>query len=95
MPSSAKTIDELESAVIEDRGPVGTEFAPLQAGLRTGSSFHWGDFNLGVTQLYVRQDLLNHHFQYTFGKVFAPNYVNPYPLLTTIGSISIRCIRRA
>ena len=71
-------------AVIEDRGPVGTEFAPLQAGLRTGSSTAtastWGDFNLGVTQLYVRQDLLDHHFQYTFGKVFAPNYVNPYPL---------------
>jgi porin len=71
-------------AVIEDRGPVGTEFAPLQAGLRTGSSTAtaptWGDFNLGVTQLYVRQDLLNHHFQYTFGKIFAPNYVNPYPL---------------
>jgi porin len=70
-------------AVIEDRGPVGTEFAPLQAGLRTGSSTvtaaTWGDFNLGVTQLYVRQDLFNHHFQYTFGKVFAPNYVNPYP----------------
>jgi porin len=71
-------------AVIEDRGPVGTEFAPLQGGLRTGSSTAtastWGDFNLGVTQLYVRQDLLNHHFQYTFGKIFAPNYVNPYPL---------------
>ena len=70
-------------AVIEDRGPVGTEFAPLQAGLRTGSSTAtaptWGDFNLGVTQLYVRQDLLNHHFQYTFGKLFAPNYVNSYP----------------
>jgi porin len=70
-------------AVIEDRGPVGTELAPLQAGLRTGSSTAtaptWGDFNLGVTQLYVRQDLLDHHFQYTFGKLFAPNYVNPYP----------------
>jgi hypothetical protein len=70
-------------AVIEDRGPVGTEFAPLQAGLRTGSSTAtaptWGDFNLGVTQLYIRQDLFDHHFQYTFGKLFAPNYVNPYP----------------
>ena len=70
-------------AVIEDRGPVGTEFAPLQAGLRTGTSTvtaaTWGDFNLGVTQLYLRQSLFNNHFQYTFGKLFAPNYVNPYP----------------
>jgi porin len=70
--------------VVEDRGPVGTEFAPLQAGLRTGSSTAtaptWGDFNLGVTQLYLRQNLFDNHFQYTFGKIFAPNYVNPYPL---------------
>jgi porin len=70
-------------AVIEDRGPVGTEFAPLQAGLRTGSSTAtaptWGDFDLGVTQLYLRQSLFDNHFQYTFGKLFAPNYVNPYP----------------
>ena len=69
--------------VVEDRGPVGTEFAPLQAGLRTGSSTvtapTWGDFNLGVTQLYLRQNLFDNHFQYTFGKLFAPNYVNPYP----------------
>jgi porin len=71
-------------AVIEDRGPVGTQLAPLQAGLRTGSSTAtaptWGDFNLGVTQFYVRQSLFDNHFQYTFGKLFAPNYVNPYPL---------------
>jgi porin len=69
--------------VVEDRGPVGTEFAPLQAGLRTGSSTAtaptWGDFNLGVTQLYLRQNLFDNHFQYTVGKLFAPNYVNPYP----------------
>jgi porin len=70
-------------AVIEDRGPVGTEFAPLQAGLRTGSSTAtaptYGDFALGVTQLYLRQSLFDNHFQYTFGKLFAPNYVNLYP----------------
>ena len=70
-------------SVIEDRGPVGTDFAPLQAGLQTGSSTAtaptWGNFNLGVTQLYLRQSLFNNHFQYTFGKLFAPNYVNPYP----------------
>jgi hypothetical protein len=69
--------------VVEDRGPVGTEFAPLQAGLMTGSSTAtaptWGDFNLGVTQLYLRQSLFNNHFQWTVGKLFAPNYVNPYP----------------
>ena len=69
--------------VVEDRGPVGTDFAPLQAGLQTGSSTAtaptWGDFNLGVTQLYLRQSLFDNHFQYTVGKLFAPNYVNPYP----------------
>lgn len=69
--------------VIEDRGPVGTEFAPLQAGLQTGSSTAtaptYGDFDLGVTQLYLRQSLLDNHFQYSVGKLFAPNYVNPYP----------------
>ncbi len=70
-------------AVIEDRGPVGTDFAPLQAGLQTGSSTAtaptWGNFDLGVTQLYLRQSLFNNHFQWTVGKLFAPNYVNPYP----------------
>jgi porin len=64
--------------VVEDRGPVGTEFAPLQAGLKTGTSTAtaptWGDFNIGVTQLYLRQNLFDNHFQYTFGKLFAPNY---------------------
>jgi hypothetical protein len=69
--------------VVEDRGPVGTEFAPLQASLRTGTSTvtaaTWGEFGLGVTQLYLRQNLFDNHFQYTFGKIFAPNYVNPYP----------------
>jgi porin len=70
-------------AVIEDRGPLGTSLAPLQAGLLTGSSTAtaptWGDFDLGVTQFYLRQSLFNDHFQYTVGKIFAPNYVNPYP----------------
>ena len=73
----------LES-VIEDRRPLGTEFAPLQAGLLTGSAVAtaptWGDFDLGVTQFYIRQNLFNNSFQYAVGKLFAPNFVNPYPL---------------
>jgi porin len=70
-------------AVFEDRGPLGTNLAPLQAGLATGSSTAtaptWGDFNFGLTQLYLRQSLFDNHVQYTVGKLFAPNYVNPYP----------------
>ncbi|HEY2858125.1 MAG TPA: hypothetical protein VGJ21_06895, partial [Terracidiphilus sp.] len=70
--------------VIEDRRPLGTDFAPLQAGLQTGSATAtaptWGDFPLGVTQFYLRQNLFNNSFQYAIGKLFAPNFVNPYPL---------------
>lgn len=67
---------------IEDRRPY-TEFAPLQAGIRAGSGLPtaatWGDFNLGVTQAYVRQSLAGGKFQWTIGKLFAPNYVDAYP----------------
>jgi porin len=70
--------------VVEDRRPLGTDFAPLQAGLQTGSATAtaptWGDFPLGVTQFYLRQNLFDNSFQYAIGKLFAPNFVNPYPL---------------
>jgi len=69
--------------VIEDRGPIGTEEPPLWAGLGTGSivptAATWGEFNLGVTQFYVRQNLFDNRFQYTVGKIFAPNFINAYP----------------
>jgi porin len=39
----------------------------------------WGDFDLGVTQAYVRQSLFDNSFQYAVGRVFAPNFVNAYP----------------
>ncbi|WP_226702154.1 carbohydrate porin [Microbulbifer elongatus] len=68
---------------IEDRRPLGTELAPLQAGLGAGSivptAATWGDFELGITQAYVRQNLAENRFQWTVGKVFAPNYINAYP----------------
>lgn len=68
---------------IEDRRPLGTDRAPLQAGLGTGSivptAATWGDFSLGVTQAYVRQSLANNRFQYTVGKIFAPNFIDAYP----------------
>lgn len=68
---------------IEDRRPLGTDLAPLQAGLGTGSivptATTWGDFNFGITQAYVRQSLDNNRFQYTVGKVFAPNFIDSYP----------------
>jgi hypothetical protein len=68
---------------IEDRRPIGSDFAPLQAGVLAGAGLPtaatWGDFNLGVTQAYIRQTVASGRFQYTIGKIFAPNFVNAYP----------------
>lgn len=72
----------LEMAV-EDRRPVGTDLAPLHAGLATGSivptAATYGEFDLGVTQFYLRQSLADNRFQYAVGKIFAPNFLNAYP----------------
>ncbi|TPE60424.1 hypothetical protein FJQ54_10410 [Sandaracinobacter neustonicus] len=68
---------------IEDRRPLATDFAPLQGGILAGSGLPtaatWGDFSLGITQAYIRQTVAGGKFQYTVGKIFAPNFVNPYP----------------
>ena len=69
--------------VIEDRGPIGTDNPPLQAGLAAGSivptAATWGDFDLGITQAYIRQNLMGNKIQYTIGKIFAPNFIDAYP----------------
>jgi porin len=69
--------------VIEDRGPIGTDNPPLQAGLAAGSivptAATWGEFDLGITQAYLRQNLWGNKVQYTVGKIFAPNFVDAYP----------------
>jgi porin len=68
---------------VEDRRPLGTALPPLQAGIGAGSivptAATWGQFDIGITQLYVRQSLRTNRFQYTIGKIFAPNYVDAYP----------------
>jgi porin len=68
---------------IEDRRPLFTDQPPLQAGILAGSGIPtaatWGRFDLGVTQAYIRQNFGNNRFQYTVGKIFAPNFVNAYP----------------
>jgi porin len=68
---------------IEDRRPLGTDFAPLQTSILAGSGLPtaatWGDFNLGITQAYIRQTVAGGRFQYTVGKIFAPNFVDAYP----------------
>lgn len=69
---------------VEDRRPVfGSDLAPLFAGFAAGSATPtaatWGDFDIGVTQAYIRQNLFGNRFQYTIGKIFAPNFVNAYP----------------
>jgi hypothetical protein len=38
-----------------------------------------GEFDLGITQAYLRQNLFDSRFQYAVGKLFAPNFVNAYP----------------
>lgn len=68
---------------VEDRRPIGTDLAPLQAGMVSGSliptAATYGDFSLGITQAYIRQNLFDNRFQYTVGKIFAPNFLNAYP----------------
>jgi len=68
---------------IEDRRPIGTSLAPLQAGLSTGSmvptAATYGQFDLGISQAYIRQNLFDNRFQYTVGKIFAPNFIDAYP----------------
>ena len=68
---------------VEDRRALGTAMPPLQAGIGAGSivptAATWGQFDIGITQLYVRQSLRRNRFQYTVGKIFAPNYVDAYP----------------
>jgi hypothetical protein len=68
---------------IEDRRPLGTNQPPLFAGILAGAGLPtaatWGDFNIGVTQFYIRQTVAGGRFQYTIGKIFAPNFVDAYP----------------
>ncbi|MCJ8053424.1 carbohydrate porin [Shinella curvata] len=68
---------------IEDRRPLGTNLPPLWGGIFAGSATAtaatWGEFDLGITQAYVRQNLFDNRFQYAIGKLFAPNFVNAYP----------------
>ncbi len=62
---------------------MGTDNPPLQAGVAAGSimptAATWGDFDLGITQAYIRQNLWGNKFQYTIGKIFAPNFIDAYP----------------
>jgi hypothetical protein len=68
---------------VEERGAIWTDLPPLQAGIAAGNTVPtaatWGDFDLGITQAYVRQNLFDNSFQYAVGKIFAPNFVNAYP----------------
>jgi porin len=68
---------------VEDRRALGTDLPPLQGGLGAGSAVPtaatYGQFDMGITQAYLRQNLFNNRFQYTIGKVFAPNFIDAYP----------------
>jgi porin len=68
---------------VEDRRALGTDLPPLQAGFGAGSiiptAATFGQFDLGITQAYIRQSLDDNRFQYTIGKIFAPNFIDAYP----------------
>jgi len=69
---------------VEDRRPLGTNLPPLQGGIGAGSAVPtaatWGVFDhIGISQAYLRQSLAANRFQWTIGKIFAPNYVDAYP----------------
>jgi hypothetical protein len=76
---NALTLD----VAIEDRRPLGTDLPPTFAGVLAGSGLPtaatWVDFNLGVSQFYVRQTVAGGRVQYAIGKLFAPNFVDAYP----------------
>jgi porin len=68
---------------VEDRRPLGTNLPPLFGGLGSGSivptAATWGQFDIGITQAYLRQSLAGNRFQWTIGKIFAPNYLDAFP----------------
>jgi len=68
---------------VEDRRALGTALPPLFAGLGAGSAVPtaatWGQFDMGITQAYIRQSVFSNRFQYTVGKIFAPNFIIAYP----------------
>jgi hypothetical protein len=68
---------------VEDRRPLGTNLPPLFGSLGAGSAVPtaatFGQFDIGITQAYIRQNVARNRFQYTIGKIFAPNYVDAYP----------------
>ena len=68
---------------VEDRRALGTALPPLFAGLGAGSAVPtaatWGQFDMGITQAYIRQSVFSNRFQYTVGKIFAPNFIDAYP----------------
>jgi hypothetical protein len=76
---NALTLD----VALEDRRPLGTDQPPTFAGILAGSGLPtaatWVDFDLGVSQFYVRQTVAGGRFQYAIGKLFAPNFVDAYP----------------
>ena len=75
---------------VEDRRPFGNDLAPLHAGLSTGSmvptAATYGEFDLGISQAYIRQNLFDNQFQYTVGKIFAPNFIDAYPFFDETGN---------
>jgi carbohydrate-selective porin OprB len=70
---------------MEDRRVLKNSIPPQLAGIPAGSivltTATWGEFDFGITQLYWGQRLFNDRVKFDIGRVFAGNYINPYPLV--------------
>jgi hypothetical protein len=51
----------------------------IGAGSAVPTAATWGQFDIGITQAYLRLSLAANRFQWTIGKIFAPNYLDAYP----------------
>ena len=75
---------------VEARHPLGTDQPPLWAGFSAGSitatAATWGEFDLGITQAYLRQNLLDGRIQYTIGKISRRTTSTPIRSSTTTAS---------
>ena len=69
---------------LESRNRVLTDLSPAEAGAASGAlnptAVTYSNDELGIKQFFWQQNLFDNRFQYAAGRLFSPNYVDPYPL---------------
>ncbi len=69
---------------VEDRRAIVNDISLQQAGIAAGSVLPtaavWSDFGFGITQLYWSQRLFDNQVAFDVGRLFAPAYIDAYPL---------------